>query len=232
MTATRYSLGRVRHPVLAGGPRGFARGLAFAGAAMLCSPVCGDSVRFPSITAYSSESGAFRFTAVPRDPWWLEQYLPDRVHERTVAGEVLTGSKVCRGVLERKLEDGRYEVVWDRQLETERAPESVLVAEDGRFVVTFNDWGERGYGPNVVVIYDAVGETVRQLGLADFLAQDHIEQLMHTFSQIVWGHGHWLADRVLVLRVFPPGYSGPSRAARFREIRIRLADGSLLEPAE
>lgn len=213
--------------------RRLAHKLVFVGAtATICALAYADSVRLPKITPYFSENEAFRFTVVPREPWWLEQYLPDRVSERTVAGQILTGAKLCRGVLERKLEGDRYEVVWDRQLSNEKAPGSALVADDGSFVVTFDNWGERGYGHNVVVIYDAAGDTVRELALSDFLAEERIAQLTHTVSQIIWGGEHYLEESLLVLRTMPPGPLAPPGARHFHEIRIRLADGSLIGSTE
>lgn len=43
----------------------------------------------------------------------------------------------ARGILERKDDSGRWTEVWDKPLTNEVAPVSVLIANDGRYVVTY-----------------------------------------------------------------------------------------------
>ena len=52
-----------------------------------------------------------------------------------------------------------------------------LVSDDGRRVVTFDDWHMTGYGPHAVVIYDGLGRRVRALALQDFLSPGDLDAL-------------------------------------------------------
>jgi hypothetical protein len=88
-----------------------------------------------------------------------------------------------------------------------------------------------GFGPNTVVLYGADGQLIRQLALLDFLSGEEIKELPRSVSSIWWGQGHYLADEeeYVVLRVVEPGQESSKQNPRMREIRVRLANGKVIQ---
>ena len=76
--------------------------------------------------------------------------------------------------------------VWRRPLLNEAAPVEVVVADDGRHVVTLDEWFRLGFGPHVVVLYGHDGTPTRALSLDEFLPANYIAALPHSISSIHW----------------------------------------------
>jgi hypothetical protein len=118
---------------------------------------------------------------------------------------------------------------WSVDLENPYSPHKVLVADSGDYVVTFDEWGRVGYGPNVVVIYGPEGEVIKKYDLEDLLTKEEITMVPTTVSSRWWGGDHYLDEDageliLIVGRQSEPGaLTVPSRA-----IRIRLAGGEIL----
>ncbi len=100
-------------------------GVFWLAAFSLAGTVGADSWLPPARHDYFSPDRIFRFTVIPR------LIDLDRPHD----------GPFCKGILAKKGDDGRYHVVWERRLTNKISPVSVLVALDGRYVVTFDDWG-------------------------------------------------------------------------------------------
>ncbi len=146
---------------------------------------------------------------------------------RVVPGD---GSAHARGTLyEAARREGDDVEVWSRELLNPAAPHKVLVADSGEYVVTFDEWGRVGYGPNVVVIYGAEGDVVKNFALEDLLTEEEIVDVPHSVSSRWWGGEHYLDEEagVAVLKVVT-GAAEPDREETFRELRIRLSDGEVL----
>jgi hypothetical protein len=139
------------------------------------------------------------------------------------------GTQHARGTLYRVGAPDHADELWARDLVNPTAPHEVLVADSGDYVVTFDEWGRVGYGPNVVVIYGPGGELVRNFALEDLLTEKEIAAVPQTVSSRWWSGEHYIdeAAGAVVLRVVaaPPE---PDREVAFREIRIRLSDGEVL----
>jgi len=99
----------------------------------------------------------------------------------------------------------RYKRLSAFRLVNQSPPRKALVSNDGRHVVTFDDWYSTGYGPNVVVIYQADGTVTRNLALEDFLSKQEIFSGPRALSND-WSGDHFIRedDGVLVLRVVRP----------------------------
>jgi hypothetical protein len=112
------------------------------------------------------------------------------------------------------------------------------VADSGRYVVTFDEWGRVGYGPNVVVIYGPDGEVIKKYALEGLLTEEEISQVTHGVSSRWWRDSGCLNEYtgVLNLRVVlgyePYSPLDPEPYAVIREkavtISIRLSDGEVL----
>jgi hypothetical protein len=166
----------------------------------------GDSWSPPTEQDYYSPNGEYYVHVVPGD-----------------------GTQHARGTLYRAGDPDHADELWSRELLNPTAPHEVLVADSGEYVVTFDEWGRVGYGPNVVVIYGPGGELVRNFALEDLLTEKEIAAVPQTVSSRWWSDEHYLdeAAGVVVLKVVaaPPE---PDREVAFREIRIRLSDGEVL----
>jgi hypothetical protein len=139
------------------------------------------------------------------------------------------GAAHARGTLVHVLVGGDEEEAWSRELENPTAPVTALVARDGLHVVTFDDWGEVGYGPNVVVIYGPGGELIKQFALEDLLTEAEVAAVPFTVSSR-WWRGDAALDEaagVVVLRAAARGATEEEEPLA-RDIRIRLADGEVL----
>ncbi len=139
------------------------------------------------------------------------------------------GAKHARGTLYHLFVGGGEEEVWSRDLENAVAPVTVLVSGDGRYVVTSDDWGGVGYGPNVVVIYGPEGELVCTFALEDLLTEGEIALVPHSTSSRWWRGEHELDETndVVILKVIAGGMTEEGKA-RTRDLRVALATGEVL----
>ena len=100
-----------------------------------------------------------------RDPHPLREARSEggRYHLRVDAGRGESGR--CRAALfESAGEAKRGRLVWRAKLVNEVAPGRVLIRDDGRFVVTLDEF-RRGGAAHAVVIYDERGELLREFGV-------------------------------------------------------------------
>jgi hypothetical protein len=197
----------------------------------LAAVASADSWAPPKVTAYESSGGAYRFTVVPRGLSSAGAFFADKMEGREPAGAKPEGAQECTGTLEKKTQDGTYARVWSRRLTNEVAPVRALVAASGAYVVTLDNWHFLGHGRNVVVIYGAGGKIVRELSLTDFVPPEDLTRLPQTVSSIHWGGEHTLDESrgQLVLRVVSNGEMPYDDSARFREVRLELATGRVVE---
>ncbi|MBS1149070.1 MAG: hypothetical protein H6Q89_768 [Myxococcaceae bacterium] len=159
--------------------------------------------------AWRSEGGRFVFEVTPP---------PSRsAREATAEG--------------RLLESGRE--LWKQPLPNRVSPASALVSADGKYVATFDDWGNVGEGPNVVVLFGPGGKQLARLGLDALVSNLERQRLPRSVSNTWWsgmmkgaGHRFDLAQKRLVLRIalggnVPPIYDqGPTK-----EVFVSLVNG-------
>lgn len=72
------------------------------------------------------------------------------------------------------------------RLVNEVAPVSALVSDDGRRLVTFDNWHAMGYGDDVVVIYRSDGTLVRKFSLEELLTAEDVRELPRSISSRYW----------------------------------------------
>jgi hypothetical protein len=148
------------------------------------------------------------------------------------------GSTHARGTLyEAARREGDDVEVWSRELVNPYAPHQVLVADSGEYVVTFDEWGGVGYGPNVVVIYGPEGVVVKKFALEDLLTEEELAAVPHTISSRWWRAGKYINEEsgVLVFEVDlgtePYGFPETAPGVFVQKtvtVSIRLADGEVL----
>ncbi len=80
----------------------------------------------------------------------------------------------------------RYVPAWTATLENALSPKGVLVADDGKFVVTINDYSVNTDEKTAVVIYDSEGKKIAALGLADLFASEALAKIPESTSSVLW----------------------------------------------
>lgn len=185
-------------------------------------PAHADSWAPPSMTTYVSANGQYRLTIVPREIGSQLAYF-----EAKVRGETLPEPEGPLGRFER-LEGGHWVSVWSRALVNEVAPVDAIVGDDGRHVVTFDNWHSMGHGDHVVVIYGEGGALIRSLRLDDIVPGYFIDALPATVSSIHWRQKEprFIGDRLEVAVAEPD--SELTEVGSF-PVRIALANG-VVEP--
>jgi mono/diheme cytochrome c family protein len=131
--------------------------------------------------------------------------------------------------VEKQITKGQYDLVWEADLSNDVSPVHALVARDGQYVVTFDNWHSRGHGDNVVVIYGPKGQQIKKFGLLDFVDSALEQRLPLSVSSRWWGQGHRLDEKagVVVLKVGNEGPGLDGNPVNEYEVRIRLEDGNL-----
>jgi hypothetical protein len=172
-------------------------------------PARADSWAAPQRTTYHSANRAVRLIVTPHIPadrnLWPFSQEPRGPSAPDMAG----------GVLQRRDERGRWRTQWQGQLRNPVMPVSALVADSGRYFVTFDDWGGTGTGPNAVVIYAGTGRVIRALSILDLLPEHYVQTLPASFSSIYWSGEHSFSADGTTLQlalalpgemIFPRGY--------------------------
>jgi TonB family protein len=207
--------------------------LAFA---MLCAGVHADSRELPREKTYTSKNRRFEFRVAPKQIESQLKYFQEKAEGKSDAG-ALAGivDNVCRGTLFEK-KNGKLVERWSIPLVNEVAPASALVANDGSYVVTFDNWHSVGYGDDVVVIYDSEGRLWRKFGLEEVLPEWHLADIPTSASSRRWGGEHRLDDenRLLLLKIANfarPGEIVDSGDALrgYSDMKISLESGKVVE---
>ncbi len=193
--------------------------------AILAGGVLADTWPPPTVKYYYSADGDMRLTVVPRgirSPW---AYFQDRTDGRENAGQAENGEMIARGVLEGRAGPDSWEKVWASTLVNDVSPVSAMVAPDGRYVVTFDNWHSVGRGQHVVVIYDSQGRLIRSLSLSDIVPVEWIRALPHSVSSTAWAGEHRFRGEQLILQVLIPSKDALSGDVEFVDVALQLGTG-------
>jgi len=90
----------------------------------------------------------------------------------------------CHAILYQRTPNGPH-IVWKQDLINQVAPTTVLVSNDGRYVVTFDNWSSMGYGVDVMVVYDHQGYLLKRYNLEQ-ISPFPINLYDRTISSIWW----------------------------------------------
>jgi hypothetical protein len=112
-----------------------------------------------------------------------------RVTPGTSLGELVGFAGALRGrrataLFFRRLADGSYRKAREITTRNPVAPVDFVVTDRG-FLVTLDNWHNRGYG-NAVGVYSAAGNVVASLELKDLFSADEIAAFQHSESSIAW----------------------------------------------
>lgn len=189
-------------------------------------PVRADDWPPPVEKTVCSANGAFCLKITPKMLPGQLAYL--RKVERK-GGNKKKEKNVCKGEFFTRDNKGNLSALWIVQLVNEDSPVSAIVSDDGKYVVTFDNWGTVGLGDNVVAIYrGGDGGLVKKLALADFITEEDISNLSRSVSSIWWGGKHAIDNDKLVLEVIAHKNETDDNKANFK-MRIKLETGELLD---
>lgn len=126
-------------------------------------------------------------------------------------------------------------VMWEAELDW--LPGSAVVAESGKWVATFDHWGNSGENPHVVVLFDDKGRVTRALTLGDLFDPSEQRQLTRSVSSTWWAAGMYQEgvphafsadEKHLVLKVQLAGHARPNlQQPPAAERRVELATGKV-----
>jgi hypothetical protein len=189
-----------------------------------------DSWAMPETKTILSDNGQFRFTVTPAEIGSQLAYFREEVAAEKSGQPVERPAPL--GLLEKRDAKGKWEPVWAGPLANPVAPVSVLVADDGRHIVTFDNWHSLGHGDHVIVIYGAEGALVRSLRLTDLVPEDYMIALPRSVSSIYWSKDERFSDdgASVVIPVVVPHGGGLGEDAQTVPFTIALADGAVTLP--
>lgn len=83
-------------------------------------------------------------------------------------------------------ESKEYRLIRELSLVNPVRPVDVLISDDGRYLVTFDDYYTVGYGENVIVVYDLKEGSTTPIRLEAFLSMAQIDDFEKTASSLPW----------------------------------------------
>jgi len=195
------------------------------------SIVLADSWALPEKKTICSKNKKYCLKVIPKKLTSQLDYFQDKVGGKENAGaDKKVKKNLCRGIFSVR-EGGSLRKKWEINLANEVSPVSVLVSDEGDYVVTFDNWHSVGYGDDVVAIYQAgTGALVRKFGLSEFLTESDIDQLPASVSSIWWGGQHYIdymADQLILQVVERP--RGDEKEAKYFPVRVDLSNGRVLD---
>ena len=142
---------------------------------------------FAAVIPLILASGAF---AEDRQPLREARSENDRFQLRINPGQrTRRGTVHARATLfERRAESARGHRVWRTRLVNDVAPGYAFLRDDGRFVVTLDEFG-RGGAAHALVAYDHRGRTLREFSLRELLRGDDWKQVKVERRAIEWLRG-------------------------------------------
>ena len=119
----------------------------------------------------------------------------------------------CLAVVQRQTPSGSWQTVTHCWLANDVAPVQTLIDNEGRRLVTIDEWGRLGQGPRVVTWYRLPEGTPESIGLQDLLTSTEYERALRVGDSIYWGGKHRLSDdgEKLLIEIQQPDSPVPRR---------------------
>ena len=151
---------------------------------------CWDS---PKTKFYYSENKAFVLKVVPT-------YIPEKYYEWRSAKQnkkkkfSQSDTTIVHGyaILYKFLVNDSI-IIWKRQIINRICPVTAYVSNDGKHVVTFDNWYNMGYGDDILVIYNESGDFTKRYKLED-ISPFPINDYEMSISSLHWNCGNRFLD--------------------------------------
>jgi hypothetical protein len=143
---------------------------------------------------YTSQNGIFKLIIVPT---YVPKNYDKEIRKRNKKPEKYLNIPMkdtiipCHAKLLKKTSNfGILPVlIWEKELTNPTAPYEAIITNDGKYVITFDDWYKLGHGENVMVVYNENGELIKKHRLFE-ITKSPISQLKNTVTSIWWYFGH------------------------------------------
>ena len=169
----------------------------------------------PKVKTYYSDNKKFKLVITPKivpDKYHQWNYYNSNRHPQTKRilrqkGKFMenitrrdTILTPCTGELYQiKREDS--ELIWRKSLLNDVCPVNVIIANNGSFVATFDNWYSTGYGVNIFVIYDDIGNTKKTYKLEE-ISPFPLNDYLLSISSLRWNKGVRFIDNERIEIVF------------------------------
>jgi hypothetical protein len=202
-----------------------------------------DSWLPPQTKIFSSDNGKYLLQVEPRAMESFPELPEDKAandQKRKAAGlnEDCWATLFAKDDEPHRATSNEFRPAWRQKLVNEVAPMQAIISDDGKYVVTTDDYGRLGDGENVVVIYSE-GELVRRYPLTAFVPKSAIEnyEIPQSVSSIDWAGTHRIDSKngLLELEVWQSGNPvnrDKSETIKYRTVTIRLSDGEIVGEAK
>jgi hypothetical protein len=128
----------------------------------------GDEWPEPSIKRYFSLNGQFMLKVIPtKISSKYYKWLNAKPKSKSKFAPSDTTIVHCHATFY-KIENSDTLELWTKKLINPIMPMQVIIANDGKSFVTFDNWSSLGYGFDVMVTYDENGGLVKRYQLEDF----------------------------------------------------------------
>jgi hypothetical protein len=135
---------------------------------LISSSLIADSWNNPKTERYFSKDSTFMVKVIPTYiPEKYSKWVTAKPKKKKTFSEKDTTIIPCHAILY-KIEKKDTVEVWNKQLINRVMPAFAIVADDGRSIVTFDNWGSIGYGLEAMVTYDEKGGLIRRYQLEEF----------------------------------------------------------------
>lgn len=147
--------------------------------------VMADSWAPPRTKDYYSKDKTYFVRIVPRTvPVKFWKWMNAKPRQKRRFTPVDTTIIPCHAIMYKKTKMGDS-LVWKKNLINEVAPVSAFVSNDGKYIVTFDNWHSMGYGVDVMVYYDNQGSLIKRHMLED-ISPFPINTYSMSVSSIWW----------------------------------------------
>jgi hypothetical protein len=120
------------------------------------------------------------------------------------------GDKPCKGTLYQTGYKAGLLTVWSVKFPNPITPVKAIVPDNGKYVVTLDDWENIGTTDNMIVIYGKDGKLVKKYEISDFINIKQQENLTELQSGYDWlgGYSFEKDGEVFVFTIKLTGESG------------------------
>lgn len=160
---------------------------------LLADNILADVWDSPKIKEYFNEDSTYYVKVYPRN-------VPDKYYKWVNASSKKkknfhpsdTTITPCYAKMYRVI-NGKDSLIWEQKLINTVAPVIAIVSDDGKYLVTFDNWYSMGYGVDVMAYYNEKGDLIKRHMLED-ISPFPINTYEISTSSIWWRCGQEFID--------------------------------------
>lgn len=141
-----------------------------------------DTWKAPEIIVTYSQNKEYMLKVYPIE--YPKNYFTRKYRRQYKKGIIKDTIVPCHAILY-KISNSDTIEIWNKPLVNKESPVNVIVANDGKSIVTFDDWHWRGYS-HTMVIYGENGNVIKDYELKE-ISPFPLETYLRSISSIFWG---------------------------------------------